>query len=124
MKQEIKIRPAFDKRNADPKKNDGNHGAEILFMYGDERGVVQFLLHTNWRMRDGQEALTAQCQDLGGKPCFYDGSRLDAERIYKTLLEKGSEGVWEELAKYHGSTFGKEKPCVLTSGKQKEDDNA
>lgn len=40
MKQEIKVIPAFDKRHADPSKNYGIHGAEMLFILTGEKGAV------------------------------------------------------------------------------------
>jgi len=48
------------------------------------------------------------CEYLGC-PCYYDGSGLNAERIYHVMLEKGSDGVWEELEKYYIETFGELK---------------
>jgi hypothetical protein len=44
------IRPAFDKRHADPDKNYGIHGAEMLFVLKGELGAVQFVLYTNWML--------------------------------------------------------------------------
>lgn len=44
-----------------------------------------------------------------GCPCYYDGSSLNADRIYDILLERGSDGVWEELEKYYTDTFGELK---------------
>ena len=49
------------------------------------------------------------CEYLDGKPCYYDGSGLNAERVYGVLLEKGSDGVWKELEEYYVSTFGELK---------------
>jgi hypothetical protein len=44
----------------------------------------------------GQEA-REDCHALGGAPCYYDGSGLNANRIYEVLLREGSEGVWRSL---------------------------
>lgn len=44
-----------------------------------------------------------------GKPCYYDGSGLNAERIYKIMLEEGSDGVWKELESYYTRIFGELK---------------
>jgi len=60
--------------------------------------------HSPNPMYDGQESMGA-CQYLDGKTCYYDGSGLDAEEIYKVLVEKGSDAVWEELEKYYVETF-------------------
>lgn len=45
------------------------------------------------------------CQYLDGKPCYYDGSGLNAERIYEVLVAEGSAGVWRELRAYYDETF-------------------
>jgi len=48
------------------------------------------------------------CPYLDGKPCYYDGSGLNAERIYNVLLAEGSDGVWRELESYYRETFENE----------------
>jgi len=53
---------------------------------------------------EGQEALTDNCHLLGG-PCYYDGSTLNAERIFKILTVGGSEAVWTELENYYKEVF-------------------
>lgn len=45
------------------------------------------------------------CEYLDGAPCYYDGSTLQAERIYDVLLREGSEGVWAELRAYYEEKF-------------------
>jgi len=40
---------------------------------------------------------------VGG--CQYDGSSLNAERIYNVLLEEGDLGVWRELETYYNRLF-------------------
>lgn len=58
---------------------------------------------------------TAQpdCPYLDGKPCYYDGSGLNAERIYGVLLREGSDGVWRELREYYDELFA--ESAVLVS---------
>lgn len=46
----IEFSPAFDKRDADPKKNYGIHGVELTFYLKGKRGVIQFKLFTNWML--------------------------------------------------------------------------
>lgn len=41
------------------------------------------------------------CPYTDGKPCYYDGSGLQAERIYHILLAEGHEGVWRALEEYY-----------------------
>lgn len=47
------------------------------------------------------------CDLLGGKPCYYDGSGLNAEPVFEILLKEGSPGVWKELERYYADTFKK-----------------
>lgn len=46
-----------------------------------------------------------KCEWLDGKPCYYDGSGLAAEKYYHLLLRKGSEAVWKKLERYYRETF-------------------
>lgn len=41
------------------------------------------------------------CHLLSGHRCYYDGSGLNAERIFDVLLREGSDGVWRELETYY-----------------------
>jgi len=50
MTKTITFESAFDKRSPNPSKNYGIHGVSIRFVYGDEKGYVQFLLYTNWHL--------------------------------------------------------------------------
>ena len=58
---------------------------------------------------EGQTLLTESCEYLDGKPCYYDGSSLNAETIYETLLEEGSDGVWRELENCYNEIFNDEE---------------
>jgi len=55
----------------------------------------------------GQKSM-GPCEYLDGKPCYYDGSGLNAEPVYERMLKEGSEGVWKELEEYYKSTFERE----------------
>ena len=48
------------------------------------------------------------CQFLDGKDCYYDGSGLNAERIYDVLVREGSDGVWRELEDFYNEIFNVE----------------
>lgn len=48
---------------------------------------------------EGQSAM--KCDLLPGGECYYDGSGLNAEDTFQTLLKEGSEGVWRELAEFY-----------------------
>jgi hypothetical protein len=58
---------------------------------------------------EGQNIVSESCEYLNGKPCYYDGSGLAAEDIYKRLVAEGDSAVWEELEAYYEQTFGEEE---------------
>ena len=45
------------------------------------------------------------CTELGGAPCYYDGSSLNAERIFDVLCAEGDAGVWRELEAFYAELF-------------------
>lgn len=58
---------------------------------------------------EDQTCISESCEWLDGKPCYYDGSGLNAERIYDVLLKEGDEGVWRELEIYYMELFEQEE---------------
>lgn len=54
---------------------------------------------------DGQDIIDNACECLDGRPCYYDGSGLNAERIYDVLRTEGDAGVWRELEAYYRQVF-------------------
>ena len=60
--------------------------------------------HARVAQYDGQEIMTNECPIIGG-PCYYDGSGLQAEKVFDILTEKGSEGVWKYLEEYYKERF-------------------
>lgn len=52
---------------------------------------------------EGQEQ--GDCTLLPGGKCYYDGSGMNAERMYDILREEGSEAVWKQLESYYELTF-------------------
>lgn len=142
MKREIKFRPAFDKRDPDPKKDCGIHGVELAFYLTGYKGTVQLVLFTNWHLPHvTKERMGRSYETIGGDPhwmerpqpadlgyhskipmyeghapmkgkcifiegdCYYDGSGLNAQRVYEKLLTDGDEGVWKALEEYYEDTF-------------------
>ena len=59
--------------------------------------------HSPTPKHEGQEE--RDCDLLPGGKCYYDGSGLNAQRIYETLLRAGSDGVWKELEEYYSELF-------------------
>lgn len=61
--------------------------------------------HSPEPRHEGQKRMTKSCEWLDGKPCYYDGSGLAAQRVFEVLLKEGDEGVWRELEAYYGRLF-------------------
>ena len=58
---------------------------------------------------EGQTSVEEECPYLDGKPCYYDGSGLQAHRVYVRLLEEGDDGVWAELEEQYKRLFEEPK---------------
>lgn len=131
----IEFVPAFDRRDKNPAKNYGIHGVELRFILKNESGAVQFVLYSGMHaksVRDehrhdlgwagnmsmaadlGYHAPTPQyeshtskadCPYLDGRPCFYDGSGLDAEKPFTVFTDEGEDALWAYLAEYHKEIF-------------------
>lgn len=68
--------------------------------------------HSPVPIYEGQPG-TDNCKYLDGKRCYYDGSSLQAEDVYRKLLEGGSDAVWAELEERYRLIFGdQEQECV------------
>jgi hypothetical protein len=133
LTREIEFSPAYDKRNVDG-KNYGIHGVDIKFLIRNDKGVIQFVIYTDWHLPhvieelkfgiyrphtfgadlgyhspkplyEGQTMLTDNCHYLNG-PCYYDGSGLQAEEMYQQLIAEGSKSVWKSLEEIHKERFG------------------
>ena len=134
MERIVEFSPAYDKRDPIPSKNYGIHGVDLRMVLKGERGAVQFVLYTDWQlphvaaeykakgfhigplpadlgfhspvpMYDGDESIEPECAYLDGRPCFYDGSGLAADRIFNVLRAEGGDGVWRELEAYYTEVF-------------------
>ena len=138
FKREIRFYPAFDKRDPDPDKNYGIRGVQMRWLLSGNKGVVQFVLATQWYlphvqkelelasyptynyfapipmdlgyhslkpMYDGHPVTTGSCEYLDGKPCYYDGSGLNAEDIFRILVSQGGEAVWVQMEYYYHELF-------------------
>lgn len=121
----IDFQAAFDKRSSEPQENYGIHGVEMKWYVRGAEGVVQWQVYTNWHWLnmpykpvavdlgyhsyvpryEGQSSLTKFCALLNGKPCYYDGSGLNAEPVLDLLIREGSDAVWKQLEKYYRSVF-------------------
>ena len=55
---------------------------------------------------DGQTQM--DCEYVACGKCYYDGSTMNAERIYEVLLREGSEGVWRELESFYNDLVNRD----------------
>lgn len=63
--------------------------------------------HSYKPMYEGQLPMEGECHLLG-KTCYYDGSGLQAEDVFKILLEGGSEAVWKDMERRYAEQFQNE----------------
>ena len=54
---------------------------------------------------EGQEVIQQSCEYLNGKPCYYDGSSLNAVKYFDIMVREGSEALWKALEKYYDDVF-------------------
>lgn len=130
FKKWIELTPAFDKRSPEPSKNYGIHGVNLCFYLKGPKGVIQFLIYTNWHLKHVADELKGKysnlfkplpadvgyhayepqyegqlshenCSLLDNKTCYYDGSGLAAYDMFDILTREGSEGVWKEMEKWY-----------------------
>lgn len=64
--------------------------------------------HSPKPLYEGQEPITENCEWTGGI-CYYDGSGLRADDVFKILVEKGDEDVWKFLEQEYIDRFGELK---------------
>lgn len=121
--REIKFRPAFDRRDPDPRKNYGIHGMEICFVLQGPEGGITYTIYTHWMLPHVQKELDAKhselfrspvsagldghwkvpqyegqppmknCQLTGGD-CYCDGTAL-TDDVFQLLVREGEEAVWK-----------------------------
>jgi hypothetical protein len=70
--------------------------------------------HSPVPMHEGQTSISETCEFIGGGPCYYDGSTLNAEDPFDVLTDEGEEALWKFLEQYYEATFnGAEYPPQL-----------
>lgn len=129
----VTFKPGFTCERFIADRNDGgNHGiacVHLLFLVRNELGAIQFTLLTGWYpdwrkghpplpsdlgyhsplpKYEGQEPASGKCPWLNDKPCYYDGSTLNAEEPFNILITEGESALWKFLEKYHKDTFSAE----------------
>lgn len=135
LKREIRFEVGYDHRSdPDPKKrSQGAHGMQIRFLLHGRKGTIQFLLYTDWMptwkstgeggqlfksmgpmpadigyhadepQYEGQG--TMECKERPSGQCYYDGSSLNAESIFRLFVKGGEKALWAALNEYYLDLF-------------------
>lgn len=59
-----------------------------------------------------------KCDLLPAGECYYDGSSLNAERVFDVLRSEGSDGVWRELESLYRSLEADDAEAELTASRE------
>jgi hypothetical protein len=65
---------------------------------------------------EGQASLTEECEFVGGHPCYYDGSGLQAQDLFDTFTREGDAAVWRELERFYRANVLDEPEPVPAHG--------
>lgn len=93
----------------------GYHSPKPMYEGQEPMGLKEIKIRKNPKKKGMNGYFTSTnpkptpCEWLDGKPCYYDGSGINAEPIFDVLLREGSDGVWRELEKYYHSVFSEKK---------------
>jgi hypothetical protein len=129
FRREIKWEPGYDRRS----EGMGQHCLSVRFLLKGEKGTIQFLLMTSWYLdgsygkplpadvgchsltpqHEGQRLQREACEALDGRPCYYDGSGLAADKVFERLVREGEEGVWDELERFYRHWLENEPVAAL-----------
>ena len=116
MIKKVKFIPAFDKRNTNPKKNYGIHGVDILFTLKSKKGVIQFLIYTNWQLPNVQKEFDNRPPDPKFPYLFHEPMAADIEyHSYKPIYE-GQEPSTNSCSLLGG------KPCYYDGNSMKAEE--
>jgi hypothetical protein len=128
----ITFRPGF-KCELTGGSSHGQHGMDLLFLLIGDKGAIQFVVYTMWMidpdfcryssankimppmaadigyhspkpMYEGQASMGNDCPWIDGE-CFYDGSSLQAEEVFKVFRASGEEALWELLEERYRDWF-------------------
>jgi hypothetical protein len=61
--------------------------------------------HSPKPMYDGHAQTSGDCEFVEGGKCYYDGSSLNAEAYFDTLVRDGCEALWTKMEEYYRDRF-------------------
>ena len=135
FRREIQFVPAYDLRNPDPKKNYVIHCMDIAFFLTGPKATLQFVLSSGWYTPSaqasigtenlqyfcahgtdigyyattpqfhGQTPMAVKCEWSEGA-CFYDGTSLGSDELFKRFVAEGEDVVWSKLRAWYDERFG------------------
>lgn len=108
FKKTVTFTPAWDKRNADPKKNYGIAAVRITFVLQGELGATQFQIGTDWYLPQNQAETkrTSTDFDFGRpKPMGWDIGYHSYKRMYKSQTPMESCDILGCPCYYDGSSL-------------------
>lgn len=73
--------------------------------YGGHLMPADLGYHSKVPMYDGQMSIDSACEWCDGKPCYYDGSGVNASDAMYALVNGGDSALWEFLDGYYKSVF-------------------
>lgn len=119
LKRIVKVEPAYKPRNS----------ARLRMTVAGPLGAVELMVLTgwtlDWKQHSGQSPMAEslgvhsptphsdddpgsyceKCEYLDGRPCWVQGSGLRADEFFQTLVEKGSDALWEKLENEYTRQF-------------------
>lgn len=135
LERKITFRPAFDKRNTDPKKNYGIHCMDIVLSVSGEAGTVSLVVFSgmylphvmeeleirrsdynifrwigadlgyHWKTKRSEYEYTNEHCEFTGGVCHYSGSSLAAEELAILLVSEGENAVFEALTQRYNENL-------------------
>lgn len=99
LKREIKLLPAWDKRDPNPSKNYGIHSMNLVMYVIGGKGAIQFVVYTNCHLRHVEQEMITSCD---GRFCRLKPLPADI-------------GYHAKIAQYDGQEPTQEN-CKLTNG--------
>lgn len=122
--REIRLRPAYDRRDPDPAKNYGVHGVQLCFTLRHPSGEgLTFSVSTNWHLpsvdttawqrwqlkplafsvdlhtKKPQYEGHLRCENchVTGSFCYTDGSARLGDEFLSILIAGGDEALWKRM---------------------------
>lgn len=144
FRREVRVLPAFNKRNTDPKKDYGIGSARIWFALIGPEAAVTYSVSTGMYLPTVSEELertshrfnpfaptagpisvhspyplyeghTAdECEYLPGGKCYSDGAFCAGSDLLTVMLRDGDEAVWSTLEEWHAHLLEK-RPVAAPS---------